>query len=152
MPTGTMPVATATAVPPLEPPGVRVGSHGLRVMPRDVGLGVGEGAELRHRRLADDDRARGAQPADHLGVGGGGVELASPPNVVTRAGDVDLLLDRDRYAVQRAGRARPRPARRRARSASASAWSASTTENALSRAVGGRDPRPAPASDARTGR
>ena len=33
MPTGTMPVATATAVPPLEPPGVRRRSHGLRVMP-----------------------------------------------------------------------------------------------------------------------
>ena len=31
-----MPVATATAVPPLEPPGVREGSHGLRVMPREV--------------------------------------------------------------------------------------------------------------------
>ena len=35
-PTGTMPVATATAVPPLEPPGVREVSQGLRVMPRDT--------------------------------------------------------------------------------------------------------------------
>ncbi len=33
-PTGTIPVATATAVPPLEPPGVRLGSQGLRVTPR----------------------------------------------------------------------------------------------------------------------
>ena len=32
--TGTMPEATAAAVPPLEPPGLRVGSHGLRVSPR----------------------------------------------------------------------------------------------------------------------
>ena len=30
---GTMPAATAAAEPPEEPPGVRVGSHGLRVMP-----------------------------------------------------------------------------------------------------------------------
>ena len=35
-PTGTMPAATAAAVPPLEPPGVRVGSHGLRVIPRET--------------------------------------------------------------------------------------------------------------------
>ena len=33
MPTGTIPDATATAVPPLEPPGVRVVSHGFRVAP-----------------------------------------------------------------------------------------------------------------------
>src|SRR5207302_10253752 len=30
---GTMPLATAAADPPLEPPGVLVGSHGLRVVP-----------------------------------------------------------------------------------------------------------------------
>jgi hypothetical protein len=30
---GAMPVATATASPPLDPPGVRVGSQGLRVAP-----------------------------------------------------------------------------------------------------------------------
>src|SRR6201996_7307953 len=29
----TMPAATAAAEPPDDPPGVRVGSHGLRVMP-----------------------------------------------------------------------------------------------------------------------
>ncbi len=31
---GTQPVATATAEPPLDPPGVRLGSHGLRVTPK----------------------------------------------------------------------------------------------------------------------
>ena len=36
MPTGTMPLATAAAVPPLEPPGVRLVSHGLWVIPRDT--------------------------------------------------------------------------------------------------------------------
>src|SRR5207248_3292813 len=30
---GTTPAATAAADPPLDPPGVRVGSHGLRVVP-----------------------------------------------------------------------------------------------------------------------
>ena len=30
---GTKPAATAAAEPPLDPPGVRVGSHGLRVVP-----------------------------------------------------------------------------------------------------------------------
>src|SRR3954447_25272819 len=34
IPTGTMPVATATAVPPLDPPGVRLRSQALCVMPR----------------------------------------------------------------------------------------------------------------------
>ena len=31
--TGTMPLATAAPAPPLDPPGVRSGSHGLRVGP-----------------------------------------------------------------------------------------------------------------------
>src|SRR5690348_7722141 len=33
VPNGTMPSATAAPLPPLEPPGVRVVSHGLRVTP-----------------------------------------------------------------------------------------------------------------------
>src|SRR6476661_505754 len=36
IPTGTIPLATAAAVPPLEPPGVRVRSQGLRVRPREA--------------------------------------------------------------------------------------------------------------------
>ncbi len=32
--TGTMPLATAAAAPPEDPPGVRSGSHGLRVGPK----------------------------------------------------------------------------------------------------------------------
>ena len=38
---GTIPAATAAAAPPLEPPGVRVGSHGLRVGPHAIGCVVG---------------------------------------------------------------------------------------------------------------
>ena len=40
-PSATMPDATAAAVPPLEPPGERPGSHGLRVGPYAVGSVVG---------------------------------------------------------------------------------------------------------------
>ncbi len=39
MPIGPSPAATAAAAPPLEPPGVRVRSHGLRVTP-NIGLSV----------------------------------------------------------------------------------------------------------------
>ena len=38
---GTIPEATAAAAPPLEPPGVRVRSHGLRVAPHATGSVVG---------------------------------------------------------------------------------------------------------------
>jgi hypothetical protein len=39
VPKGTMPAATAAAVPPLDPPGVQLWSHGLRVTPSN-GLAV----------------------------------------------------------------------------------------------------------------
>jgi len=39
--TGTMPAATAAALPPLEPPAVRDGSHGLRVGPHASGSVTG---------------------------------------------------------------------------------------------------------------
>src|SRR6266540_1254447 len=38
VPNGMRPAATAAAVPPLEPPGVRVGSHGFRVTPHALVL------------------------------------------------------------------------------------------------------------------
>ena len=39
--TGTIPLATAAADPPLEPPALRVTSHGLRVGPCASGSAVG---------------------------------------------------------------------------------------------------------------
>lgn len=39
--TGTSPAATAAALPPLDPPGVRVGSQGLRVGGRPAGSVTG---------------------------------------------------------------------------------------------------------------
>src|SRR4029079_16171418 len=64
-------------------------------------LGVREGAELRHGRLPDDDRPRLAEAADDLAVGrrrGAGPATAERRHA---AGDVELLLDRHGYAVQR---------------------------------------------------
>ena len=59
---GPSPAATAAAVPPDEPPGVFVGSHGLRVMPGERRVRLALAAELRRRRLADQHRAGLAQP------------------------------------------------------------------------------------------
>ena len=103
MPTGTIPAATATAVPPLEPPGVCSGFHGLRVIPPSTDSVNGQ-AELRHPGLADDHRAGFAQPAHQLAVLGGGGGVAAAAEGGDAAGDVDLLLDRDGDAVQRARR------------------------------------------------
>ena len=64
-----MPVATATPEPPLDPPGVRSRSHGLRVRPHSGRVGVAPVAELRVVRLADDDRSGVAQPSDGDAIG-----------------------------------------------------------------------------------
>ena len=63
-----MPVATAAAEPPLEPPAVRPVSHGLRVRAEQVGLGAGAEAELRRVGLAEDHQARPAEAPRVLGV------------------------------------------------------------------------------------
>jgi hypothetical protein len=64
-------------------------------------LGVREGAELRHGRLPDDDRSGFAEAADHLGVRRGRGAVPAAAERGHAAGDVELLLDRHRYAVQR---------------------------------------------------
>ena len=61
---GTMPAATAAAEPEDEPPGVRAGSCGLRVLPGGIG------GQLGGDRLAQDHRAGRAQqspPRRHRG-------------------------------------------------------------------------------------
>ena len=98
----TRPAATAAAEPPLEPPGVRLRSHGLRVAP-NVGVSVnGDDLELGHVGLADDHRAGGAQPADDLGVLARGLAVGVGAVRGDLAGDVGVVLDRDRDAEQRA--------------------------------------------------
>ena len=67
-----------------------------------VGGRLGEAADrqLRHQGQPDDDRARLAQPPHHLRVVGGGLGEAVGPVRVDLAGDVDLVLDRDRHPEQ----------------------------------------------------
>ena len=59
---GPMPVASATAAPPLEPPQVSAGFHGLRVGAEHRVERVAARAELRRVGLADHDGARRLEP------------------------------------------------------------------------------------------
>src|SRR6478735_10895326 len=83
MPTGTIPDETAAAVPPLEPPGVRVRSHGLRVLPRETdsvkGNAPNSGIVVLPTTTAPAARSRATTSASCAA----GVEFASPPKVVT---------------------------------------------------------------------
>ena len=101
--TGTNPPATAAAEPPDEPPGVRSGSHGLRVA-KHVSLRPRPLPELGQGRLPDDDRARLPQPPHELAVLGlfssGERAVAAEPRGEP-PGEVDVVLDRDRDAEQR---------------------------------------------------
>ena len=56
---GTMPAATAVAEPPEEPPGVRVGSHGLRVGPKRA---VSVTGRMPHSGRVVDPRRRSRPP------------------------------------------------------------------------------------------
>ena len=95
------PAATAAAEPPDDPPGVRRRSHGLRVTPNVgdsvQGVIVSSGTLVLPRITAPGR----AQAADDLAVGGGGaaVGVAAPRGQL--AGDVHVVLDRDRHAEQR---------------------------------------------------
>jgi hypothetical protein len=127
--TATIPVASATAAPPLLPPGVRVGSYGLRVTPNS-GLCVCEpAAELGGVGLAHPDRAGGAHAGSEQRVLAGDV-VGEQGRAERRdqALGVEQVLVGGRQAVQRPDRAAgardqrrraPRraawPARRRAR-------------------------------------
>ena len=80
-----------------------------RRIPRVAGLAehvverVGAGAELRRVGLAEDDRARRAQPLDRQRIGVGHVVGVDPRAVGgAQAGRLGEVLDPDRDAVQRA--------------------------------------------------
>ena len=96
------PAATAAALPPLEPPGVRSVFQGLRVTPKagpSVSPMIASSGRLVLPRI---DRAGGAQPADELVVALGRAAVAPRcPSVVDLAGHVLGVLDRDRHAEQR---------------------------------------------------
>ena len=131
---GTMPAASAAALPPLEPP-----ARALEVprVARDAGQrAVGDAlpAELGRRRLAEQHGAVRAQRGDGGRVvvpRAGGIDRARAAQRRPAAGEEDVL---DRRRARRRAR---RPARRGAsapprRAASASARSASTRQKALS--------------------
>ena len=78
------------------------------VVPRIAGHPAGEGlgerpqSELGHRGLADEHRSGVAQPPDHLGVRGRRRVEGAGSTTRDLAFEVKLVLDRDRYAEQRA--------------------------------------------------
>jgi hypothetical protein len=85
-PSGLIPVARAAASPPLDPPGVRCGFHGLRVRPCRADLPVEIEATVSHRT---DPGEQGMTPA-RAGPGGPpGAAHASgsgPASVTSRSG------------------------------------------------------------------
>jgi hypothetical protein len=62
---------------------------------------VAIGSELAQRGLAEDHCAGGAQVPDDVGVGGRGHRLTAGAVRGDLAGNVDVVLDRDRHAQQR---------------------------------------------------
>ena len=83
MPIATSPAATAAAVPPLDPPGDRRVSQGLRVMPCASdsvnGHWPNSGMFVRPTTTAPAARSRRTTSASRAA----GVTLPRPPNVVT---------------------------------------------------------------------
>ncbi len=103
---GTIPLATAAAEPPLDPPELCAVCHGLRVGPYASGSAVGMSPNFRCVRLADDHAARALELVEQVTRAGRHVvELPEQrvAGVVRRAreGAVEVL-DEDRDAVQRA--------------------------------------------------
>ena len=98
-----MPVATAAAAPPDEPPGTRLVSHGLLVVPNSA-LNVWTSPDHSGTFVRPSDHHAGvAQPADRGRVLGGDV-VGELQRATGRAptGHLVGVLQRDRHAVQRA--------------------------------------------------
>ncbi len=98
---GTMPAATAEAEPPLEPPGVWSKAPGVAGGAKRGALGEGVETDLGGVGLADDDRAGGAQAADHLAVLRLCLEGTGAAEGGGVLGEVDVVLDRDGDAQKR---------------------------------------------------
>ncbi len=102
-PIGLIPDAIADASPPLDPPAVTFGFHGLRVSPWSV-----ESVCTRKPRSGRFVRANGIAPAARMratvGASIGATASASAGDSLRgrRAGEVDVLLDGARHTVQRA--------------------------------------------------
>ena len=99
---GAIPLATATAAPPLEPPAQRSARQALRVRPNSGEFGQALAAELRRRGLADQDRAGGAEPGDRDRIMVRHVVLVRHrAKRGAHALGVDDVLDRERDTVER---------------------------------------------------
>ncbi len=113
---GTMPDATALAAPPLDPPAVRSGLHGLFVRPcRSLSVvqrNEKPGVLLRPTTIAPARRSLRTTGASAPATAS--ASAAMPP-VVARPGLVGVHLDRDGHAVQRPERRAGRGAARRRR-------------------------------------
>ena len=121
----TSPVATTIADPELDPPAISVGIE--RVAARAVvrrPRADEPGGELVEVGLAHEHRARGEQLLDHRGRAPGHVGELGAPGGGRHAGDVDVVLHRERHPRERKvgaggergvdlGRARPQPVGRR---------------------------------------
>ena len=100
-----MPAATATADPPLEPPGMRSRSQTLWHVPHRSLWVMPPRANSARFDLGREDGARLAQPRDHEGVPVGHVVLEVPgAGRGAGTGGVDVVLQRHGPAVQLAER------------------------------------------------
>ena len=104
--TGTIPLATAAAEPPLDPPELRVVSHGLRVGAVRLRFGGRHQAELGRVRLPDDDEPGALELLEEVARRGRGVVRRSAATRlpawygVARERAVEVLDD-DRDAAER---------------------------------------------------
>ena len=103
MPKAPKLAATAAPVPPLDPPGLRSGSYGLRVWPPREAIVVIPRANSMHVGLAEEDCARLAE-TPHLGgvVGRHRGRKGDRAGRRGHVGGVVVVLHHDRNPVQRA--------------------------------------------------
>ena len=127
---GTSPAATAAALPPLEPPGVRCGSQGLRVTPQVADSVKPQIASSGSSVLPTTIAPGLAQPPHHLRVGRAGSGKPSVPWVVCSPARSTESLSA--IGTPSSGRSSPPFSRASACSASSSARSARTTRNEFS--------------------
>ena len=97
---GASPAATAAALPPLEPPGVRVGVPWVAGHAEGGTLRAPDDGQLRQVRLSEQNGAGRAQARHELAVGGGGIAERGRAPARDLAGHVLGVLDRERHAQQ----------------------------------------------------
>ena len=100
---GAIPLATATAAPPLEPPLERAALHALRVRPNSGEFGQALAAEFGRRGLADQDRALGAEAGDRHSIFARHIVLVGHrAKRGSHTSGVDDVLDGEGNAVEQA--------------------------------------------------